>query len=133
MVLTTRCEGHKPRFLQPEAAILGLQAARQMDREGQWWLFAATVMPDHVRLVVRGRGQSTAKLMHLFKGRAAHQINLRMAGSGRFWQPGYQDSVIEGQDMLMKQIRDCLENPVRAGLVGHWRQYPHSWSRWSLL
>ena len=42
----------------------------------------------------------------------------------RLWQEGYYDRILRDDDPNEGVIRYILENPVRAGLVDHPREYP---------
>ena len=87
-------------------------------------------MPDHVHLVVRGHGLPVSTLMETFKRFCAHIVNASRHRSGRVWQPGYHDVMLTDERVFEQAIRYCLDNPVRAGLVKEWRDWPFAWSRW---
>jgi putative transposase len=52
------------------------------------------------------------------------KAHARRAGS-RLWQPGYHEQVLRDDEHLQAVVRYVLENPVRADLVRHPREYPH--------
>lgn len=114
------------------AADLAMQMMHDMETEGMWWLAGGVVMPNHVHLIVRSRGEQMARLMQLYKGRVARAVNVACGQGGRFWQAGYHDAVIRDEQSLLESLRYCVANPVRAGLVLDWRLYPYVWTRWPL-
>ena len=44
------------------------------------------------------------------------------------WQKDYYDHVLRKEDNLDIHIKYILNNPVRAGLVEYWKQYPYKGS-----
>lgn len=91
--------------------------------------YASTVilfcfMPDHVHFVLRG-DKPTAdvwRAMVTFKQHTGFW--LRRNKTGTRWQKGFFDRVIRGDDDLIGVLRYIVDNPVRAGLVTAWREYP---------
>ena len=51
----------------------------------------------------------------------------------RAWQEGYHDWVIRPIQPVDEVIRYVLDNPVRAGLVAQWTDYPFSGSVFPLV
>lgn len=93
-------------------------------------LLAAVVMPDHVHLVGALRDVPLDGVMHSLKGCSRQRINRELGRSGRLWQPGYHDRALRSEQAVDAAIGYCLQNPVRAGLVEDFREYPHAWSKW---
>ena len=58
-----------------------------------------------------------------WSGRNANEI---VGRRGKFWQRESFDHVVRNGRMGYT-IKYILNNPVKAGLVQHWRQWPHSW------
>ena len=49
-------------------------------------------------------------------------------GRGRLWQDGYYDRILRDDEQTIVVARYILENPVRAGLVEGFDEYPYSGS-----
>ena len=83
-------------------------------------------MPDHFHAVLAGTTPAArlSPLVRIFKGNAT--AILRHLGFQNVWQKGFHDHVIRNADDLRSSIAYVLENPVRAGLVKHPRDYPYS-------
>jgi REP element-mobilizing transposase RayT len=100
--------------------VLHDQAARTDVRV---WAFC--VMPDHVHLVV---SPSERCDIIAFVGRFKSLV-LRRAWSlgveGTFWQPSFWDHFLRQNESKEHGVRYVLENPVRAGLVTRWSDYPY--------
>ncbi len=72
---------------------------------------------------------SLAKIMDAIKGAAAHKINRALGRKGRVWQAKSFDHVLRSSEGLDAKIQYLIENPVRAGLVQEWKQYPWLWTK----
>ena len=87
-------------------------------------------MPDHVHAVVT---PSQAVDVIDYVGQTKNLIQRFVwarGGSGLIWQPRFWDRYIRRDDdnELMDHVRHVLDNPVRAGLVKRWADYPFSGS-----
>ncbi len=85
-------------------------------------------MPDHLHMIVTGRESeyNSLDLMKLFKQKSGFWL------SGNLdvyrWQKDFYDHIIRDENDIKNQIYYILENPVRAGLVKHWKEYPYKGS-----
>jgi REP-associated tyrosine transposase len=109
-----------------------LDSARWLDQQRAIDLFAIVVMPDHVHLVLGLREFSLPEVMHRFKSYTSHVIAKATGVEGGIWQRGYHDRGIGGETALRAQVEYCLLNPVRAGLVENFRDYPYWWCCWEV-
>ena len=41
------------------------------------------------------------------------------------WQKDYYDHILRSEENLIVHLKYILNNPVRTGLVGYWRNYPY--------
>jgi REP element-mobilizing transposase RayT len=57
------------------------------------------------------------------------QRGARLPGMSGFWQRSYWDDVVRSEGQLEREVRYVLANPVRAGIVSEWREYPFSGSQ----
>lgn len=71
---------------------------------------------------------SLSKIMQSLKGRSARECNLILNRKGQFWEHESFDHVIRS-GKFDKTIRYVLNNPVKAGLVKHWREWPWNYCR----
>ncbi len=92
-------------------------------------LDAYTFMPDHAHLVLSPgtSGLSIGRIIGAWKSLTArHLWSLGYTGSP--WQRDYDDRVLRWDETSGEQygrmIAYVLNNPVRKGLVGNWRDYP---------
>ncbi|MGA8868052.1 MAG: transposase [Candidatus Sulfotelmatobacter sp.] len=99
-------------------------------------LRVAVVMPDHVHMIFTPwvdeeamEVYSLAEIMDSIKGASPHKINKTLGRKGRVWQPESFDHVLRSLERLDAKIGYLLENPVRAGLVAKWADYPWLWKK----
>ena len=131
-LLTTAVLERKPVFNNFEAARIVLNSLHWLEKKDKIILDAAIVMPDHVHFVAGLGGSSLAKLMQSFKGYTAYKINELLKQKGSFWQSQYHDHAIRQDKDLIEVVLYTLNNPVRAGLVNDFHNYPNWFCRWSV-
>ena len=98
-----------------------LRAGKNNDIETVAYCF----MPDHLHLIAEGVSE-TADLKRFIAG--AKQVSgfeYAQANRGsRLWQRYGFEHVLRDDESTQRAVRYILENPVRAGLVEHPRDYP---------
>ena len=87
-------------------------------------LHAFTVMSNHVHLLTTLKeDQSLSSVMQLIKGSTSFQCNKLLGRRGTFWQSERYDRVLRRGE-YWPVLRYILNNPVKAGVVKHWREHP---------
>lgn len=69
-----------------------------------------------------------SQIMHSLKGRSVRECNLLLERKGQFWEHESFDHVIRS-GKFDATLRYVLNNPVKAGLVRHWRDWPWNYCR----
>jgi len=88
-------------------------------------LFAATVMPDHVHMLLRPRdGVSLSRITKGVKGVTARIINARRERRGALWQDESYDRIIRDAEEMEEKIRYIFENSLKLGLSEDGWDYP---------
>ena len=97
-------------------------------RDGECYrLIAATVMPDHVHLLLTPLNDwSLARIMKGIKGVSARKINILRNERGGIWQEESYDRIIRGPAELVEKISYMMANPVKRGLTENPWNY-HGW------
>jgi putative transposase len=125
--ITHRC--HRKNFL--------LKFARDR-RTYLRWLFEAKkrfglsvlnyiVTCNHVHLLIKDTGSNViADSMQLIAGRTGQEYNQRKARHGAFWEDRYHATAIEADEHLHRCLVYIDLNMVRAGVVSHPSNWPHS-------
>ena len=124
--ITHRC--HKKEFLLK----FGRDRRRWMD-----WLFEAKkryglcvwnymVTSNHIHLLVvdNGKRNTIANSMQLIAGRTGQEYNQRKSRKGAFWEDRYHATAVSFDEHLFKCMVYIDMNMVRAGVVGHPREWP---------
>jgi putative transposase len=105
-------------FAEHEAHLL--RALREHHCDSELYLF----MPDHVHIVVTGTDPSSDVRAAMTKFKQYSGFWLSKYGNGVRWQKDFYDHVFREDDDLRKHMIYILNNPIRAGLCGTWREYP---------
>ena len=88
----------------------------------QWHLIAAVLMPDHVHLLAgpHDRDKPVGQLSAAIKRRMRKQLN-----GAWTWQRECFDRLLRREESAQEKWEYIRENPVRAGLVAHWSDWPY--------
>jgi len=128
-LVTTNTVGRRLLFRAPEAAKIVLDSLFWLDQQDAIELDTAVVMPDHIHFITKLRLSTLPDLMRKFKGYTAYKINSRFGFSGSMWQPGYHDHAVRKHENINDVRQYCLYNPIRAGIVENYQDYPHWYCR----
>ncbi len=85
-------------------------------------------MPNHCHLLIQGKRDESNLLgfMKDFKQRSGYwfsQRSLKAAATVK-WQKDFYDHILRKDENIKNQVTYILENPIRAGLVNDWKEYP---------
>lgn len=103
-----RNDGDRDRYL----AILG-----QAQRHFALRIYAYTLMPNHVHILLELTKGKLAKCMQVIQQRYAQYINRKYRRVGHVYQGRYRAIVCERDPYLVALVRYLHLNPVRAGLA----------------
>ena len=124
---------NSPRWLQ-ETRIAQLVADSLHYRHGRVYdLHAFCIMPNHVHVIFAplaktdGTFHSLASIMHSLKGYTGHEANQLLSREGDFWQHESYDHVVRDLEEYWRIVAYVLNNPVKAGLVQQWQDWPWSY------
>ena len=105
-------------------------------RDGKvYTLYSSCVMPNHVHAVLKplnredGKAYPLPSILRSLKGYTARKANAILGRTGAFWQSESYDRVIRDDEDLIHMIEYVLDNPVKAGLVSRWEDWPWSYLR----
>jgi len=137
-----RCVDGSPRWLaDPRIARIVADAFHRLDGE-RYDLVAYCIMPNHIHLLIETQGYLAAAshegptasypladLLKRLKGSTARYGNEVLGRQGRFWQHESYDHIVRNAREYERIVAYILNNPVKAGLVERWEDWPHSWMR----
>ena len=132
LLLTTATHNKQRIFEQPGAARIVLDSLLWLEREKIIDLEAAVVMPDHVHFTARLRTSTLSGLMHRLESFTSKKIRSLLKLQGEVWQSQYHDHAIRKDEVLEEVILYCVNNPVRAGLVEDFHEYPYWYCRYEV-
>jgi putative transposase len=104
------------------------EAIRQATR---WNVIAAVLMPDHVHVLagpLENRGAAVGELSGFIKRRVRRICRATIPGCRSVswqWQPGSFDRLLRRDESAEEKWQYMRENPVRAGLVERWSDWPY--------
>ncbi len=118
-------QGHGPLWLkEPAIAEIVKEALHYRDGK-EYLLHAYTIMPNHVHMVITlGNQLNLFEVLQSLKSHTARQCNIILVRSGTFWQHESYDHVIRDGE-FGRIVFYILRNPVKAGLVKTFREWPY--------
>ena len=116
---------HGPKYLrQPEVMDV---VRKSFEYASEQWLdmIAYSIMPNHVHFVAHLKGEkSLSEVMQSLKGFTSREINRILDRTGQpLWQSEYYDRAVR-KGRLGNTVYYILQNPVKAGLVSKWYDWP---------
>jgi putative transposase len=125
----TICTAHKRPFFE-DAGIAGIIADEMEFRrkKKEIILFCFCIMPDHVHMLLslaQAYRKSLINWVSAFK-RSSSRIAKRSHSIESLWQKNFYDHVVRKHESLIKVAEYIVNNPVRKGMVGEWKEYPYS-------
>lgn len=116
-------------FSSEELLGMGEQCLLEASRHHDFRLLAYCFMPDHVHILALAEHQhcDMQAFARRFKQRSSY-LTKKLSGR-ELWQISYHDRVIRCHEDLNDVARYVWHNPVRAGLVKDFRDYPGSGPR----
>jgi len=131
--LLTRSDYGPTWLQQPEVAQLVAASLHHFDGPG-YDLFSYCLMPNHVHLLVALSPEAPllVRTLQRIKGYTALQANKLLGRTGSFWQSESHDHVVRIGE-LDRIISYIMHNPVKAGLVAEWQQWPYTYVAPTLL
>ena len=115
---------------KPKAAEVVFEQILKFD--GEFYdLLALCVMSNHVHLLIdceKYQKLRLDKIMKRIKGPTAIELNRQLGLKGQFWEKESYDHLVRGLEESQRIEKYILENPVKAGIVNNWENYPFSYS-----
>ena len=96
-------------------------------RERGWHIYAATFLGNHAHMLMRSEQGVSAMLLEdldNYKGFTGRESNKLLGRNGRFWARDQFDHWLRNGEKFDDIIRYIARNPVKAGLVGKWTDWP---------
>jgi REP element-mobilizing transposase RayT len=123
------CVDDRKPVLANQNAFLAFKKAAARLRD--WLVLAAVLMPDHLHAIVAPTRDREAKLGN-FSGAIKRWMREDLNGSWK-WQRGSFDRLLRSGESLQDKWLYVEENPVRAGLVSRWEDWPYRYESDDLI
>ena len=117
----TICVANRRTVLANETAFKAFKTA--VGKLDNWKVPAAMLTPDHMHVIAAPIESRDAKLGN-FSGALKRWIRQELNASWT-WQPGCFDRLLRSDESLHDKWLYIQENPVRAGLVKHSKDWPY--------
>jgi len=121
----TFCTWRRARILACEAAHAAFIEYATQNLSRGIYTGRYVLMPDHVHLFVSlPRHLRLEHYVRLLKQHLNPTLRLG-SPTDRLWQPGFFDHLIRAHESYEEKWDYVLQNPVRAGLVERWQDWPY--------
>ena len=84
-------------------------------------------MPDHAHILLMGTSVTSDLLAAIIKYKSTSGYWMYQSRLPR-WQPSFYDHVLRADEDWCHQVWYIAQNPIRAGLVENWSEYPYTGS-----
>jgi putative transposase len=124
--LTLCVFGRRRRFAEPRIVAEADRIFREGADRSTFQILAYCYMPDHLHLLVQGTtgGSDLIRFVNGAKQRSGYW-HVRRYGVP-LWQTGWFDHILRDDESLDRHVAYTVANPVRAGLVENWEDWPYS-------
>jgi putative transposase len=114
-----------PRYPECHAIVRGIWD-RSATLDG-WWVGNYVLMPDHVHFFARPETEACpmAKWIQMWKGVSSRRIAKALNLPRPIWQADYFDRYLRSTESYSKKWDYVEQNPVRAGLVERFEDWPY--------
>ena len=120
IALRDRCR----RFADPTLAAPTIDLLCEHAAKTRVTVFGYCLMPDHVHLLLSPSVDcDLVTFVGQFKN-LAQRCFWRAGGQGLLWQKSFWDHFLRADEDVAVVLDYILKNPVRAGLVERWQDYP---------
>jgi putative transposase len=101
-------------------------------RHRRWYVHALCLMGNHYHVIVESTRDRLSLGMHRLNGVYALRFNKRHGRTGHLFGDRFSSHVIDSDEYLANACLYVVNNPVRAGVCAHARDWPWSASRYGL-
>ncbi|GAB4494364.1 MAG: transposase [Saprospiraceae bacterium] len=127
---------NEPYWLREREVAEIVEEAMHYRDEKQYDLHAFTIMPNHVHMMMTLLPDAPVlfKVMQHLKKNSAIKANRFLNRTGlEFWEEESYDHIVRDESEFYRILNYILRNPVKAGFVSEWRDWPFSFAKPELL
>ncbi len=122
--ITICCQPHGDNQLaQPEVAAAVIETVVHRQQRGDWWPHVFLLMTDHLHALLSfpPDGPGMVRIITEWKRWTARTHRIQ-------WQRDFFDHRLRCEESLREKADYIMQNPVRAGMVDQWEDWPYRWS-----
>jgi REP element-mobilizing transposase RayT len=123
-LLTSVTYDRQPVFADWKLGRLLVNEFRNAQSESMAESLAWVIMPDHFHWLVELKESDLPQLMRKVKSGSALAVTRAKNEPFKLWQKGYHDRAIRQESKIILAARYIVANPLRAGLVKRYGDYP---------
>lgn len=123
-LITSVTYDRQPIFSDWKLGRLLVDEFRNAQTESMAESLAWVIMPDHFHWLVELKDSHLPQLMRKVKSGSALSITRAKKEQFKLWQKGYHDRAIREENDILPAARYIIANPLRAGLVKRYGDYP---------
>ena len=123
----TFCAFKRQKHFEVEAIVSSVRTAiLRTATDCTFAVLAYCFMPDHLHLLVQGSDMEAT--LPTFAKLARQRATVATSGtrSGPLWQDGYHERTLRRDEHLLIVATYIVNNPVRAGFVSNWQEWPQT-------
>ena len=124
--LTARGNGRAAIFLDDFDRRAFLSILGDVVERYNWICHAYCLMNNHYHLLIETPDANLSEGMRQLNGVYTQTFNRRRGSVGHVFQGRFKSIVVDKNSYLLELCRYIVLNPVRAGMVGHPKEYPWS-------
>jgi REP-associated tyrosine transposase len=124
--LTSRGNGRAAIFLDDSDRQVFLSILGDLVERYNWICHGYCLMGNHYHLLIETPDGNLSEGMRQLNGIYTQKFNRRHARVGHVFQGRYKSIIVDKDSYLLELCRYIVLNPVRAGIVGHPKDYPWS-------
>ena len=112
----------------PSAALAVIDSWKTLAEMQACRLYAVCVMGNHAHALIAGLDKENrgpvGNLVRRHKTFTSRTIKALLQNSAEVWDAGFYDRYVR-TGRFWEVLQYVLDNPVKAGLVSHWTEWPH--------
>lgn len=98
--------------------------------EERYKIVCYTVMSNHIHIIFHKLDRKLSLTMQNYKSYTGTMANRYLDRVGeKFWAQENYDRYLRNRNEFIAKVKYVLDNPVQAGLVSNWEDWPHSYLR----
>lgn len=123
-LITVITDERVPWFQQFDLGCTMCRCMEMSDQNSDSRMLCWVVMPDHFHALVRIGKEDLSSVVRRLKAGSASRLNRQIGRKGRFWMPGFHNHGLRSEESLKDIARYIVGNPLRAGMVTKYGDYP---------